>query len=420
MNRSGRLILFTMALLGILLLGGLLVALVLQRPEPVALPTVAVLPTEPPTLTPTVTDTPSTTPTATLSPTATASQTPTDTATPTASATHTPSATPSLTTSPTITPTFITSPGVPTQTFTAVSTETITPSATMTATPSATPSPTGAPTVTPIATFIVPALTADSCISVVGDSVAAGEAVFEIPQTGFATVNTQPFSEVLAEQFQSLGLEVGAIHDRSEGAVGISSPEHPPYDDTDTFEALLADECPYTVILPWVNDLSSGLDPAEAAPAHITALQSLIAALQEANPEGAILVLNYFPGAPAPFALSGHAPGFTATNVDAFNAALAEACAEGAFPANVRCMDVNPSFASVATAYVLGAMNLVDFNAQRTGVISGEDLLDYYATQTPEGALTGDGVHLSSLGKALLAFNVIEAIRAWGGIPTPE
>lgn len=410
MNRTARLFLSALALFGILVVGGLLVVFVLQRPEQAALPTVAVLPTEPPSVTPTQTATA----TVTITPSATETQTATPTETFTASATFTPSATATPMASPTITPTFIISPGVPTLTFTAAFTPTSTPTET------ASPTPTETPTITPTATFSPPVLSANSCISVVGNSVAAGEAVFEIPQTGFATVRTRPFSEALAEQFQALGLVVGTVYDRSAGAVGISSPKHPPYADTPAYAALLADKCPYTVVLPWVNDLSSGMDPAQAAPAHVTALQNLVATLREANPAGAILVLNYYAGAPAPFALSGHAPGFTTANVDAFNAALAAACAEGAFPSGVKCMDVNPSFVNVASAYVLGGMNLVDFSAQRTGVISGEDLLDYYATQTPGGTLTGDGVHLSSLGKTLLAFSVIETIKGWGAFPEGE
>ncbi|MCC7208681.1 MAG: hypothetical protein IT323_15345 [Anaerolineae bacterium] len=419
MTRTARLSLFILALVGVLILGALIVVLVLQRQESAPLPTVAVLPTEPPSATPSVTPTPthtltptltitsSLTPTLTLTATEPPAATPTTTAgvesrTPVVVNTNTPRPTSSAT------PTFIRSPGTPTQTFTPAST--VTPS----------PLPSEAFTPTPTATFIPPVIDAGACISVVGDSVAAGEAVFEIPQTGFATVRSKPFSEALGEQFRALNLPVGPIHDRSAGAVALNSAKHPPYSESPAYDALLADECPYTVILPWVNDLSSGLEPAQAAPAYIEALQALIADLRQANPSGAILVLNYFPGAPAPFALSGHAPGFTADNVNAFNAALAEACSSGVFPSGVKCMDVNPAFATVATAYVLGTMKLVDFNAALTGVISGQDLLDYYATQTPDGALTGDGVHLSSLGKTLLAFAVIEELRGWGAFPPAE
>jgi lysophospholipase L1-like esterase len=414
MNRTARLLLFALALVGILILGALVVVLVLQRQEQAPLPTVAVLPTEPPTLTPLPTHTPS----LTATPSATPSRTPTPTLPPTGTPTATATATPMPST--TATPTYRSSLAVPTNTAAPTDTSTPVSTATLTNTPTASPTPTEMPTITPTITYVPPVLNADSCISVVGDSVAAGEAVFEIPQTGFATVRTKPFSTALTEQFRALGLAVGPIHDRSAGAVGISSPKYPPYADSPAYRALMADKCPYTVILPWVNDLSSDLDPAQAAPAHITALKDLIAALRRANPDGAILVLNYFPGAPAPFALSGHAPGFTAANVNTFNAALAAACAADEFPSGVQCMDVNPAFSTVATAYVLGAMNLVDFNAQRTGVISGEDLLNYYATQTPDGALTGDGVHLSDLGKTLLAFRVIEQMRSWGAFPPAE
>lgn len=423
MNRTARLFLFALALLGILVLGALVVVLVLQRQQAAPLPTVAVLPTEPPTLTPSVTPLPSRTPSATPSPlpshTPTAHPTTTPTATPTIPTRQAPSATPTPTyrsslAAPLNTPTPTFTPVTPTPTDTLTPTNTVTSSATLTATP-------GEPvTPVPSATFAVPVLDEDSCISVVGDSVAAGEAVFEIPGTGFATVRSKPFSEALAEQLGAQGLAVGPIQDRSAGAVALSSPNHEPYADSPAYAALMADKCPYTVILPWVNDLSSGLDPAQAAPAFLAALGELITALKEANPTGAVLVLNYFPGAPAPFALNGHAPGFTEANVGAFNAALAGACDSGAFPPGVRCMDVNPAFATVATAYVVGAMTMTDFNAQLTGVISGEDLLNYYATQTPNGTITGDGVHLSSLGKTLLAFRVIEEMRSWGAFPPAE
>jgi hypothetical protein len=382
-------------------------AVVISRGEPGTIPTIAVLPTDPPTATDEPTATPTLTPTASPTPTASETASPTPTLTPTL----TPSETPSHTPSP---PPIVTDVAVTTATATLTETPTSTPTET------ATPTPTPTPTETPLPATPTPP-PAQPCIAVVGDSVAAGESVFELPGVGFAVVQTAPFSEVLADQYRAQGGPARDVLNRSVGAVGISGGARPSYFDTPEYAALLRDRCAYTVIIPWVNDLSSGLEATVAAPAHLAALDRMVADLVGANPAGRILILSYFAGAPAPFALTGHAPGFTAENIAVFNQALAQSCAEGSLAtvAQVTCVDVNPILANVGSAYVLGQINVQDFNAQRTGVIQGAENLDYYLSVNPAGMLNGDGVHLSILGKTLIAFEVINVINALDLPPAP-
>ncbi len=287
-------------------------------------------------------------------------------------------------------------------------TQTLTP--TYTFTPSDTPLPTATPTFTkipPTATRTpIPTQAAKRCVSVVGDSVAHGDGVFEIPATGFFTGQSTPVSKFLELQYRQRGDATMQVLNRSASAVGISSSNHPSYFNTVEYAELLQDGCEYTVIIPWLNDLSSGGDPTAAAAAHIRALGALVGPLVSKSPNGKIIVVNYYSGVPAPFALRTFAAGFTPSVVGLFNQQIAAACGGGPLALKqVQCVDANAIFAGMGTANVIGSMSQQDLNTFLAIPPSGDaaNMLSAYFGANPNGAATGDGVHLSNSGKAQLA-----------------
>ena len=297
---------------------------------------------------------------------------------------------------------------------TATPTATLTPSNTPTLTPTetATPIPTIAPSTTasqkPPTKTAAPAASGKPCVSVIGDSVAHGDGVFEIPGTGYVKAQLAPVSAFIQQQYRQRGNTTMQVFNRSASAVGISSPNHPSFFNTVEYAQLLQDRCQYAVIVPWLNDLSSGQDPSVSAAQHIQAMSALIRALQGSAPKITILVVYYYNGGAAPFALQTFASGMTPATVAAFNQQLAGACSSGAFSAQVKCVDANAIFADMGLNYVLGWMTKPAFDSVVTApVTDGANLVNAYFGANPGGSLMGDGVHLSNMGKARLAERLV-------------
>ncbi len=253
--------------------------------------------------------------------------------------------------------------------------------------------------------------TARSCISVVGDSLAYGEVIFELPGVGFIKVKMAPFSTFVEDQLRQINISDYTVYDRSYPGTGISSPKHKSFYDTPAWSSLLKDRCVYTLVLPWVNDMSSGLDPAYSAQEHALRLTEFAQRLLKNNPDGKIIFGNYYPGAPAEFS-KAMAWGFTPQAIELFNQSMKNACTLGELSKmpQVLCVDVNPAFTSVADKYVVGRMPRSEVDALTTRPLTGEEqnMLNYYSSANPGALLNGDGIHLSSLGKRLLAYYLVE------------
>lgn len=355
---------------------GLLIWLNVPRPLEPALQTgtaLALLPTDTPTLTPTHTATPTftrtSTPTRTPTPTFTPTPSPTATFTPTPTATQTPSATP---------------------------TSTFTRTPTLTHTPSATP--------TPIPRIL---LETQPCVALVGDSVTHGGVTYEVPRHGYIVALTDPLNVYLNQRLAAVGRADLTALDRGASHTGISTANHPSYFRTAQYRQLLTDNCRYTLIMPWLNDISPEIPIGQAAKRHVQALGRLIADLQLANPFGYIVVLDYYQGATSPFAARTWAYGFTAQNVQIFNAAIAEACENGDLSDSplVSCAPISPAFANMGMEHVIGLTTRDAFERSIISPLRSEarEWLNSFYAQEPNGLLLGDGVHLSVAGKDALA-----------------
>jgi hypothetical protein len=351
----------------------------------------ALLPTETPTATPTSTPTPTPTATATRTPTATV--TPTVTYTATTTQTYTPSATP---------------------------TRTHTPTATQTATHTRTPTPTATPsaTATPIPRLL---LETQPCVALVGDSVTHGGVTYEVPGHGYIVALTDPLNVYMNQALSAVGLTGFTALDRGASHTGISSLNHPSYFRTTQYAQLLADNCRYTLIMPWLNDISPELPIEQAARRHVRALAELIADIRTANPYGYIVVLDYYQGATSPFAARTWAFGFTAKNVEIYNAAITAACTEGALSSLplVSCAPINAAFEGMGIEHVIGLTTRDSFERSIISPLRADArawLASYFENE-PNGLLLGDGVHLSMAGKDALARYLTDLIQQ---LPEPS
>jgi lysophospholipase L1-like esterase len=343
---------------------------------------------------------------------------PTDTPTPSATATSTPSATATLTRTPSATATIppsATATATRTATPTPSATATVTPSATATATLTRTPSATATPT--PIPRLL---LETQPCVALVGDSVTHGGVTYEVPRHGYIVGLTDPLNVYLNQRLAAIGRADLTALDRGASHTGISSGNHPSYFRTTQYAQLLADNCRYTLIMPWLNDISPEVPIEQAAQRHVRALAALIADLRSANPYGYIVVLDYYQGATSPFAARTWAYGFTAQNVQIFNKAIAQACAEGALSnlPLVSCAPISPAFDGMGIAHVIGLTTRDAFERSIISPLRAEARawLNSFYEEEPNGLLLGDGVHLSVAGKDALARYLAELIQA---LPDP-
>ncbi|MBX3082689.1 MAG: SGNH/GDSL hydrolase family protein [Anaerolineae bacterium] len=243
---------------------------------------------------------------------------------------------------------------------------------------------------------------ANPCVSVVGDSVAYGHVVFELAGYGYVVARFVPVSVYVEQAVRANGLEFTAL-DRSEPAVGLASSAHPSYFDTDSYQALLTDHCQYTVIIPWLNDLEGA-----TADTHLAAMNQLIQTIQASNGEGKIIVINFYQGAPAPFAKRTFAKGLTAKNVAAFNAKLRSVCSD-----SVICLPASQAFAGLGMRYVAGRTTKAVFDGNLYAPLKADEqtLFNAFFQTSPRGSILGDGVHLSGDGKEALARAVARLIK---------
>jgi lysophospholipase L1-like esterase len=257
-----------------------------------------------------------------------------------------------------------------------------------------------------------PATFTDNCISVVGDSVPHGEVVYQVPGQGYAVLRMTPLSVVLQDSLTQYGLSYIEIRDRSASAAFLSEQGKHPYSQTDTYAALLEDRCRWTVVMPWINDMS--VEREDNAQAHLEDLTQLLSTLQRRNIAGKILVLGFYYGQPSAFA-DRHAPGYTEENITLFNETLFTACRSdlslGSFQ-NVVCMETAGLFADLEESHVALVEDQESLLSDLYEPIPDgvRPFFDAYWSNDPAAEVYGDGVHLSAVGKLILVEAIIDKL----------
>lgn len=271
----------------------------------------------------------------------------------------------------------------------------------------------GVPIIQPTPTVYRPNV--NDCISVVGDSMPYGHIIYKIPGYGFSTVRATPFSVVLANQLGAAGRSLTVL-DRTVPASLLWDNGRIPYRKSPEYAMLLNDRCRFTVVVPFLNDLSVGEDRPDAVGAHMTDLATLVQTLNQVNPDGEILILGFYYGTPAEFVWS-YAKGYTVESVNLFNQRLFEACAPGGTLGvfgNVTCAPIENVLWAVGNGAFAGEAQEETVRASLYEPLpaDGLPLFEEYWMLHPDDPIIGDGIHLSEQGKITLAQFVITQLVA--------
>ncbi len=261
------------------------------------------------------------------------------------------------------------------------------------------------------ATLILPSVMAPKssnlCMTVIGDSIASGHALFQIPgSVPGSVINAQlePLSQRIQAVYQFQSATPVTVYNLTDPNAALGA-RNPVYSNTSQYQQMIAARCQYTVISPWLNDLNSA---AGAAASHASRLVALTREVVANNPTGRVVVLNYYRAAPAAFALTTWA--FTAADVDAYRQVIAGALRPGAIDLpQVIYLDPEPLLAVVKPPPVIGVTSRVDFQASLVQPLDANkrQLVDAFYASNPTGTLLGDGIHLNRNGIDTLARAVV-------------
>jgi lysophospholipase L1-like esterase len=248
----------------------------------------------------------------------------------------------------------------------------------------------------------------------VGDSVTAGTGVYEIAGYGYAFIQAQPVSVFLEERFREIGMPEIVGVDRGAPNTGISSSNHPSYFITMQYFRLLQDNCRYTVIMPWFNDITPLMPAENASQRHAKVIGDLVKTIVANNPFGRVIVLNYWEGAVSDFARRTWAAGFNTEDIAFYNSAIEASCTAGALSQipQVVCINTREVFTGMGESYVIKMTTADELYAlvAEPPANNSKALLDAYFGNNPAGQILGDGVHLSPAGKRRLAEFLVQTI----------
>jgi hypothetical protein len=270
----------------------------------------------------------------------------------------------------------------------------------------------------PLPTEIPESLRAtNNCIAIVGDSVTHGGVTYQIPGTGYVIALTKPLASFVADSLAAAtDAEIRDLRslDRGVSHTGISTTNHPSYFGTGTYTRLLQDNCHYTVIMPWLNDISPEIEAPAAARRHVVSLVQMAYNIVSRTPYTNILIFDYYHGATSDFALRTWAFGFVPENVEIFNTEIQRACDFGALSkiAQVTCFRTSDAFAGMGIDHVLGPTTKEEFYESLVSAIGPQQeawVQDFFSDSS-RLYLLGDGVHLSSKGKRALANYIVGAV----------
>jgi lysophospholipase L1-like esterase len=240
-------------------------------------------------------------------------------------------------------------------------------------------------------------------VSIASDSNGYGHVTFQRPDTGeIAITFIDPLAVPLQAHLDALGLNTLQVIDRSLSAGGLTIASSN-YLESDQYFRLKRDQCKFVIVTPFFPDVAVNLSRPED---YITNLNWLLDGITRSSPGSQVLVLNFYLPHRAEFTADNSGKGLTKERIDAFNQALAAACADGGMVHaynRVVCVDIRGYFEDMQISYVLAETTKADYDAALYRTNGYTHVIDDYFAASPDGVLIGDGIHLGLAGRDRLA-----------------
>jgi lysophospholipase L1-like esterase len=248
-------------------------------------------------------------------------------------------------------------------------------------------------------------------VGIASDSNGFGHVTFKVPEQPIPIITyLPPLAVPLRVHLDAAGLDWLEIADHSQSAAGLTVASSN-YLEGGQLGLLRQARCMLNIITPFYPDVAVGLSAPED---YIRNLTQVVRYLEDDIPEGHILVLNFYQTDRSDFTANNSGFGLTPERIEAFNAALAEACQpEGRFGGapQVTCVDIRPYFESFDdTAYVLKETTRTEFEAALYRSTARTPQIQAYFEENPDGVIMGDGIHLSLAGRDALARQLVDDI----------
>jgi hypothetical protein len=248
------------------------------------------------------------------------------------------------------------------------------------------------------------------CVNIASDSNGYGHVTFQRPDTGaIAITYITPVAVPLQTHLDALGLSYLQVVDRSLSAGGLTIASSN-YLESDQYFRLKQDHCKFVIVTPFYPDVAVNLSQPSF---YIQNMNWLLDGITKSSPGSRILVLNYYQTNRAEFTADNSGKGLNEERINAFNDAIAEACAPGGIIAayqQVTCLDIRSFFDGMASPLVLGDTTRADYEAALYRTTSFTPMIDDYFAKNPDGVLIGDGIHLSLAGRDRLAERLAQII----------
>jgi hypothetical protein len=249
------------------------------------------------------------------------------------------------------------------------------------------------------------------CVGIASDSNGYGHVTFQLgPEGDVGIIYVRPLWLILQEELRKIGLGDLKVIDRSLSAGGLTSSQETNYLKSIPYGNLTNDRCKFVIVGPFLPDVAAG----KAQPAQYTGqLLRLVNGLLDKSENSTIFVLNFYQTRRAEFTEHNAGVGLTPERLRAFNAQIASACRPdgsiGRYP-QVLCADTQTFFEDMDTPYVLAETTQAQYEALVYRQTAFMARVDSFFQANPDGALIGDGIHLSLAGRERLMQRMAEWI----------
>lgn len=249
------------------------------------------------------------------------------------------------------------------------------------------------------------------CVGIASDSNGYGHVTFQLgPDGDVGIIYVRPLWLILQDELRKVGLSDLKVIDRSLSAGGLTSSEETNYLKSIPYGNLTNDRCKFVIIGPFLPDVAAG----KAQPEQYTGqLLRLVNGLLDKSPNSTLFVLNYYQTSRARFTEHNSGVGLTPERIRAFNDQIETTChpdgSIGRYP-QVLCADTQTFFEDMDTPYVLAETTRAQYDALVYRQTAFMARVDSFFQANPDGALIGDGIHLSLAGRERLMQRMAEWI----------